>query len=383
MKRRQQHAERQSIREDLGLIPKQQEIKPSFHQSRATARGNLRKPPELYQPIKRVPERQPKSDTLDLKSQLEEVGEDMAPKTETKTDDIIPQERQGEGWFSKYARQKGLSTDDSNKHLYKKALDFSDSDQKENLKLSEKESQGYDEDVAKESLGIDDDFIKDYVQASPSIREAMKSTNDTLIDQYKDGFDNVGNHEVAGVGNRLQNASKTFGESFGEAGKEALSVKGAGGLLVGMGVGALVHKGFSKWVDPDKKLDKAIYHGDDMAESMLTGGILGKAMGQGFGMGGLIGLGSTAVGLGVEEGSDWALEKMGVKKNVATGIGSGLGGAASGGTAVALGLAAAGAEEGAAAGSFAGPAGIAAGALIGAGVGVASHYLSKYVHWPW
>ena len=305
----------------------------------------------------------------------------QVPKKEPKVE--IPAERQGEGWFSKYARQKGLSTDDHNKHLYKKALDFNDdvtSNHKDSLKLSEKEKTGYDEDVAKESIGIDDDFIKDYVQASPSIRDAMKSTNDTLIDQYKDGFDNVGNHEVAGVGNRLSNATKSFGESFGEAGSEALSAKGVGGAIGGLALGALIHKGWSTWVDPKKKLDKVVYHGDDMAESALGGAILGKAMGQGFGMGGLIGLGSTAVGLGVEEGSDWALEKMGVKKNVSEGVGSGLGGAAAGATAVGLGLL--GAEEGGAAGAFAGPAGVAVGALVGAGIGVASHYLGKYIKWP-
>lgn len=303
------------------------------------------------------------------------------PKEKQSDPDVeIPEELKGEGWFSKYARQKGLSTDDHNKHLYKKALEFSDSDKKDLLQLSDKEKAGYDEDVAKESLGLDDDFIQDYVQASPSIREAMKNTNDTLVDTYKDGFDNVGNHPIDGVGNRLADTTKTFGESFGEAGRDALSVKGVGGLALGMGVGALVHKGFSKWIDPDKKLDKVVYHGDDMAESLLTGGILGKAMGQGFGMGGAIGLGSAAIGLGVEEGSDYALEKMGVKKNVAEGVGSGLGGAASGASAVALGLSAAG--EGAELGAFGGPAGVAVGALVGGAVGVASHYLGKYIHWP-
>ena len=303
------------------------------------------------------------------------------PKQEPKVE--IPEERQGEGWFSKYARQKGLSTDDHIKHLYKKALDFNDeipTNQKENLKLSEKEKAGYDEDFARQVTGVDDNFIQDYVQASPSIREDMKANNDVLVDQYKQGFDNVGNHEVAGQPNRLANASKSFGESFGEAGREAISAKGIAGAGAGMVLGALIHKGWSTWVDPKKKLDKAIYHGDDMAESALGGAILGKAMGQGFGMGGLVGLGSTAVGLATEEGSDWALEKMGVKKNVAEGVGSGLGGAAAGATAVGLGLL--GAEEGATAGAFAGPAGIAVGAVVGAGIGVASHYLGKYIKWP-
>ena len=378
MKRRQQHAERQSIKEELGLLPKQETR--TFQQRRPTSRGSLRRPPpELYEPISRVQERPPRmADIPDLASQMREVGEEVPARLGS-----IPEERQGEGWFSKYARQKGLSTDDHNKHLYKKALDFSDqipSTQKNQLKLSDKENAGYDEDFARQVTGVDDNFIQDYVQASPSIRDAMKSTNDTLIDTYKNGFDNVGNHEVAGVGNRLSNATKSFGESFGEAGSEALSAKGVGGAIGGLALGALIHKGWSKYVDPDKKLDKVVYHGDDMAESALGGAILGKAMGQGFGMGGLVGLGSTAVGLGVEEGSDWALEKMGVKKNVSEGIGSGLGGAAAGATAVGLGLL--GAEEGATAGSFAGPAGMAVGALVGAGIGVASHYLGKYIKWP-
>ena len=378
MKRRQQHAERQSIKEDLGLLPKQETR--TFQERRPTSRGSLRRPPpELYEPVPRMAERPPRmADIPDLASQMREVGEEVPDRIGS-----IPTERQGEGWFSKYARQKGISTDDHNKHLYKKALDFNDeipSTQKNQLKLSDKENSGYDEDFARQVTGVDDDFIKDYVQASPNIRNDMKSTNDSLVDQYKIGFDNVGNHEVAGVSNRLSNATKSFGESFGEAGSEALSAKGVGGAILGLGVGALIHKGFSKWVDPNKKLDKAIYHGDDMAESSLGGAILGKAMGQGFGMGGLIGLGSTAVGLGVEEGSDWALEKMGVKKNVSEGIGSGLGGAAAGATAVGLGLL--GAEEGATAGAFAGPAGVAVGALVGAGIGVASHYLGKYIKWP-
>ena len=120
-----------------------------------------------------------------------------------------------------------------------------------------------------------------------------------------------------------------------------------------------------------------------MAEATLNGAVLGKAMGQGFGYGGLIGLGSAAVGLGVEEGSDWALEKAGVSDKIAGGIGAGLGGASAGGLAVGLSAAAAGATTGAEMGAFGGAAGIAVGALVGAGLGVASHYLAPYVHFPW
>ena len=396
MKRRQQHAERQSIREDLGLVPRQEEIKPSFHETRPTARGVLRKSPDLYQPIHRRQEREPESDIDDLASQLREVGEDIDYTPQVSPEELaermrrltssdepsIPTERQGEGWFSKMARQWGMSTDDNNKHLYKKALEYGGNDEagKNQLKLSEKETAGYDEDLG---ASVSDDFIKQYTQASPDEREQMKMRNDSETDLLKDSFDNVGNHPIEGTAGILGDTTKTFGQAFGEAGKEVLSAKGVGGAAAGMFTGYLIHKGFSKWVDPDKKLDKKVWHGDDMAESTLNGAILGKAMGQGFGYGGLIGLGSAAVGLGVEEGSDWALEKAGVSDKVAEGVGAGLGGASAGGLAVGLGIAASGAGAGAEAGAFAGPAGIAVGALVGAGLGVASHYLAPYVHFPW
>ena len=335
----------------------------------------LEEAPELF-----APEPPVSSTTPDLDAQLDAIS-NYVDADFTEPPSAEPSARAGEGWFSKFARHKGYSIDDRNKFLYEQSLQSSNTVRnKDVLSLSDNERSIYDQDIADNNSGLSKDEINEYVNSSPQDRDVIRSTNERQAKEQTDLLDQMGNTEVGGLGNRLETATKTFGDAFGEQARNAVSAKGLAGMGAGLVVGTLVNQGMSKFIDPDKKLDKIVYHGDDIVSAGLTGSIMAKGLGEGMGYGGLIGAGSAALGIASEEGVDYGLQKLGVSKPVSTAVGAGVGGGVSGGTAVALGLAtAAGAEEGASIGALGGPAGIALGTLVGAGIGIAAHY----IHFPW
>ncbi len=415
-----QHARRQQLKgEDIFSEP---DALPRTKQ-RATRRGNkieraqakMSAEPELFQPIKTTssirrtpfgeliepqgafggaslfdeapelfaepkPEPAVSSTTPDLDAQLDAIS-DYVDADFTEPPSAEPSARQGEGWFSKFARHKGYSIDDRNKFLYEQSLQSSNTvGNKDVLSLTDNERSIFDPEIADNNSGLSKDEINEYVNGSAQDRDVIRSTNDREAKEQTDLLDQMGNTEVGGQGNRLKTAVKSFGDSFGEQARNAVSAKGLAGMGAGFIVGGLVNKGMNTWIDPNKKLDKLVYHGDDLVSAGLTGSIMAKGLGQSMGYGGLIGIGSAALGIASEEGTDYGLQKLGVSKPVSTAVGAGVGGAVSGGSAVALGLmTAAGAEEGASVGALGGPAGIALGALVGAGIGVAAHYIK----FPW